>query len=266
MKILVIGDPHGYNKYKKSIFKGVDLILVTGDLGKADKARKFYFDNLKRKEKGLLEVEKNKNYFKEVHMEIHKSTIEILKNLSRYAPVYTIQGNMGISTMSQVKEDRKKYGVKIPCTRKMVDGMKNVNLVKNRLRIIGDLRVGFLEYFIDTNWVIDFKPEDYKNKLSKAKKETNKAKKILKRFGKIDILVCHQPPHKVLDKVSSKYDPPKKWIGLNAGSKVVLNYVKKHQPKYVLCGHIHEGKGKRKVGKTTVINAGCCGDYYVLEV
>lgn len=37
MKILVIGDPHGnLEKIKKISIKGVNLILLTGDLGKAD--------------------------------------------------------------------------------------------------------------------------------------------------------------------------------------------------------------------------------------
>jgi len=49
MKILIVGDPHGYKKYNKSIFNRVDFVICTGDLGKADLARKFFFDNLKRK-------------------------------------------------------------------------------------------------------------------------------------------------------------------------------------------------------------------------
>jgi len=34
MKLLIIGDPHG--KLPKKIPKNVDLILITGDLGKAN--------------------------------------------------------------------------------------------------------------------------------------------------------------------------------------------------------------------------------------
>jgi len=40
MKILAIGDPHGDIKRIKEIpIKGIDLILITGDIGKADLAR-----------------------------------------------------------------------------------------------------------------------------------------------------------------------------------------------------------------------------------
>ena len=40
MKVLVIGDPHGFYQYDKSILRNADIIFVTGDIGKADLARK----------------------------------------------------------------------------------------------------------------------------------------------------------------------------------------------------------------------------------
>jgi Icc-related predicted phosphoesterase len=53
MKILAIGDPHGdLKKIKKIPIEGVDLILITGDLGKADLLRKRVF------EKKYLHLEK----------------------------------------------------------------------------------------------------------------------------------------------------------------------------------------------------------------
>jgi Icc-related predicted phosphoesterase len=69
----------------------------------------------------------------------------------------------------------------------------------------------------------------------------------------------------VLDIVKSEY-APKGWKGKHAGSVRLLEYIKKHQPKYVICGHIHEAKGVKKLGKTTVINAGCCGDWQEITV
>lgn len=265
MKILIIGDPHGSLKAKKVLLKKVDLILITGDIGKADLARKFAFENIKRRKQGLSELKETSKHNKEVHMEIHTSTINLLKYLSKYAPVYTIQGNVGISTLSGVKKDEKKYGLKLPCTRVKIDKMKEVDIIKNKLRILNGLRIGFLEYFVDTNWIQDFKPGDYMKSLKKAKKQTDKAKKILKRFGEVDILLCHQPPYGILDKVTFK-GAPKHWLGKHAGSKAILEYIRKYQPKYVFCGHIHEAKGKKKIGKTEVYNVGCCGDYVLIDI
>ena len=84
-------------------------------------------------------------------------------------------------------------------------------------------------------------------------------------FSNIDILLCHQPPYKILDTVGFK-EAPKSWLGKHAGSKVILDYVKKKQPKLVLCGHIHEAKGMKKIGKTKVYNLGCSGSYQVIDI
>jgi len=125
---------------------------------------------------------------------------------------------------------------------------------------------GPIEYFNDTSWVREFKPSDYQKRLSDAKKESDKSRKILKRFDKIDILLCHQPPYGILDSVSGKFGAPKMWWGKHAGSKVILNYIKKKQPKYVFCGHMHETKGKKKIGKTEVYNVGFNGDYLLKDI
>ena len=110
MKILVIGDPHGYNKYKESVLKQADVILVTGDIGKVDLARKRYFDNLKRKTKGLEELEYGGKFNKKVHEEIYNSSLNILKRFSKVAPTYSILGNVGTNMIydSNVKKDEAK--------------------------------------------------------------------------------------------------------------------------------------------------------------
>ena len=262
MKIFVVGDPHGV--LPKKIPKNIDLILITGDLGKADLARKIAFENTERRKDGLPKREITKIEAKKIHMEIHNSTLNILKYYSKYAPVYSIQGNVGIPNLSQIREDKKKYGINIPYTLDIVNKINNVHLVKNQLRIINKLRIGFLEYFVDTCWIKEFGEKD-KKRINKSKKETEKAKRILKRFKNLDILVCHQPPYNILDKVNFP-GAPSYWKNKHAGSKIILDYVKKYQPKYVFCGHIHEAKGKAKIGKTQIYNVGNNGDYILLNI
>ncbi len=258
MKVCAIGDPHGdIAKIRKIPLNDIDLILLTGDLGKANLARQRFFDNIARKKEGLKELKEDAKFARESHLEIHNSTIGLLRYLSRYAPVYSIMGNVGIPTLSEVKKDNKKYHIKNLCTRDIVDLMRDVYLVKNKTRIIDGLRIGFLEYFVDTSWVETFKPTDYRKKLAKARKETAKARRVLRRFGKdLDILICHQPPYGILDRVSGKYGAPKSWQGKHAGSKIILNYIRKNHPRYVFCGHIHEGEGMKRIGKTEVHNLG----------
>ena len=259
MKILIIGDPHGdVSKLKKIPKKGSDLILVTGDLGSADLARKIFFENVERKKKGLEELKEDAKYAKNIYMEIHDSTMNVLKYLSRFAPIYTIEGNVAIFTDFEAKKDSKKWKTKFPSTIKEIKKLGNVHLVKNRSRVLNGIKIGFLEYFVDTNWIRDFKPADYRKRMKKAKKETDKARRVLKRFKGLNILICHQPPYGYLDKVKNPA-APKHWQGNRSGSKVILDYIKKKQPKYVFCGHIHEGKGMRKIGKTEIYNLGVAG-------
>ena len=261
MRILAIGDPHGnLEKIKKISFKGIDIILVTGDVGKADVARKFYFQNLKLKKEGLEELEYDVKTMKKVYAEICNSSLDVWKYLSKIAQTYSILGNVGIRMVldSNVKKDEKKYRTKFPSMRKGMKEIKGFHFVRNRVRNVGGLRIGFLEYFEDVCWYKEFEDKS-KEKIKKAKKEKEKVKKILKNFKSLDILICHQPPYGYLDTVSSKYNPPEHWIGKHAGSKVILEYIKKHKPKYVFCGHIHEGEGNIKIGKSIVYNLGVAG-------
>jgi len=258
MKILAIGDPHGsLDKIKKIPKTNIDLILLTGDLGNADLMRKMAFENIARRKKGLEEKEYTSKQEKRAFMQSFDSALKIVQYLSKIAPVYTIFGNV-LSTNKETRSISKEIGLKLPFIYNKLNSMKNVRVINNKLANFNGIRIGGLQYFIDTNWVQDFKPSDYKEKMKLAKKETAKAKKVLKWFNKLDILLCHQPPYKILDKVTAKY-APKQWQGKHAGSKTILNYIKTKQPKYVFCGHIHEGKGKKKVNQTEVYNLGLAG-------
>ncbi len=136
-------------------------------------------------------------------------------------------------------------------------------MTRNRIRNINGIRIGFLDYFFDICWQKEYNNKD-PERIKRAKKQTEKAKEILKNFGKVDILVCHQPPFGYLDQTNHP-SAPKEWKGKHAGSKVILDYVKKHQPKYVFCGHIHEAEGKTKIGKSEIYNLGVAG-HKIIEI
>ena len=71
------------------------------------------------------------------------------------------------------------------------------------------------------------------------------------------VLVSHTPPRNTqLDKTS---------IGLHVGSLSVRKYIEERQPSIVFCGHIHEAKGREKIGKTVIVNPGPVrhGDYII---
>ena len=260
MKILAVGDPHGnIKKIRKIPIKDIDLILLTGDVGKADLARERFFENIKRKKEGLSELEYDKKFQKTVWLEIYNSSLSVWKYFSKIASTYSILGNVGMDMIydSKVRKEEKTYGVKLPSMRQGMNKIKDFYFVRNVIRNIGGLRIGFLEYFEDICWYKEYNDKD-KSKIADAKKQTKKAKRILKNFGRLDILVCHQPPYGYLDKTNSPL-APKNWRGKHAGSKVILDYIRKYKPKYVFCGHIHEGEGIAKIGQTIVYNLGVAG-------
>jgi Icc-related predicted phosphoesterase len=232
---------------------------LTGDLGSANLMRKMAFDNIERKKQGLEEIEYTPAQKKKAFMEAYISTMKIVNYLRKFTPVFTIFGNVE-SSNSYTKKESKKIGVALPYLSSNLNALSNVRIINNRIANFREIKIGGLEYFVDSSWIREFKPNDYQDALKNAKKETEKAKRVLRRFGEnLDVLICHQPPYGVLDKVTSRYNPPKLWQGKHAGSKVILNYIKKYQPKYVFCGHIHEGEGKTKIGKTEVYNLGVAG-------
>lgn len=256
MKILAIGDPHGNIDELKGIdYSGVDLILVTGDLSKADIGRRLYFKRVDGAD-DISDEEKIKAF-----EEIYTSLFEVLKFLSKKAKVCFIFGDFDYSK-EHLNERYSDLDIELPDVINEINELDNVEIVSDRLVEIEGIKIGCLERFIDTNWVRDFKPKDYDEKMKEAENETSNAKNVLDVFGKIDILMCHQPPFGILDKVDNP-SAPKGWNGLNAGSELILDYIEETKPRYVICGHIHEAEGEEKVGETIVYNLGHCGHRFI---
>lgn len=61
------------------------------------------------------------------------------------------------------------------------------------------------------------------------------------------VVLSHQPPRGACDVVYS---------GESVGSVSLRHYVDDFCPDLVICGHIHEDRGKAELGKTTVVNVG----------
>lgn len=247
VRLCAVGDPHGNLKRIAKVPGNVDAYLVTGDLGKTDDARMLYFENIERKKVGLQEKKVSLVDALKMEYELILSSIAVLRHLSKKAPIFTIQGNVGDDNLGEI-----------------VCQIPGVTMIKNMVHEFKGIKIGFLEYFIDESWVREFKPKNYKKLLHDTKIMSALVAQLLKKWGRVDILVCHQPPYGHLDKVKNSY-APKSWQGLHAGSKVILEYIKAFQPKVVFCGHIHEGKGQAKIGKTDVYNLGYAG-YKVIEI
>jgi len=81
----------------------------------------------------------------------------------------------------------------------------------------------------------------------------------LERFAALKplVLICHCPPYATaLDRIRQ---------GVHAGSRSLREFVDRHRPEYLLCGHIHEAEGVSvSLGLTKAFNVGKRG--YLLEL
>jgi len=263
MKFAVVGDPHG-KTIPKSKLRGVDAILITGDLGKADLARQRFFENIQRERQGLKKLKPDKKLEKDSYAEIYESAMAVVQHYSSVAPVFLVFGNADIHD-DEVRKSNNKFGLRLPFFVRDLSRIPDVNILNNRFVNLNGIRIGGLEYFIDTSWIREFKPTDYEKRLAKAQRQTQKAEQVLNWFGgnHVDVLLAHQPPYRILDKVGNS--APEHWRGKSAGSKTILKYIQKYSPRYVFCGHIHESAGHENIGRTQIYNLGE-GGYKILEI
>jgi Icc-related predicted phosphoesterase len=73
------------------------------------------------------------------------------------------------------------------------------------------------------------------------------------------LMICHTPPFDTrLDRLMN---------GRPVGSPAVRAFIEAHQPDVAVVGHIHEGRGVDRLGRTCVLNAGAArdGGYVVVE-
>lgn len=75
----------------------------------------------------------------------------------------------------------------------------------------------------------------------------------------IDVLVTHSPPLGTLDVPGVR---AKKMGDGRLGCPVLAQAVARIKPRLHVFGHIHESAGKKKVGRTTYVNAAICGIPY----
>ncbi len=233
MKILALGDPHGFlpKNIDKIIKKnGIDAIVCVGDWGFTPKK-----PWIEKSWKGL-----SKNY-------AATSAKKILKELDSYnIPFLSLKGNMFLS----------KKGNKLisPQLKKLKNFIKRYT---GKAKLFENTFI-FFDIIYENSTI---RKDLNKSSVTKRKMESNDFRKMklnsLLRENKNSILITHNPPYGVVDK---------SYNGEHVGSKIIANAIKKYNPKLVLCGHIHEAKGKAKIGRTPVYNLGERGDYAVFNI
>ena len=69
-------------------------------------------------------------------------------------------------------------------------------------------------------------------------------------FEAVDVVVSHAPPYGVLDSGG--------WVlgrgQEHYGSPALADYIARHKPRLVICGHVHEAQGYTRIANTRVYN------------
>lgn len=288
MKILVIGDLHGRKpKIPKIDF---DCIVQVGDVcddRKLSPYWRLWFHLLKELGDDAPDAEELilSDVGEEGYKKLEKDSLiegrKILEYLNSFEkPVFFIPGNWDqsfgettvknpeISNYAYYKSWFERFLGK-ESNPKLVKGLKNV--FDCQFKIHNFKNINLIGYGLSNNKekIIE-KP---KKKLSKLeiKKLDNIYFKIINRLSLLYklrdknspvIFLTHNIPYEtkldiVKDKKSYAY---KKHLG----SYVAREFCEKYKPLICIGGHVHEGKGKDKIGKTLLINPGFGEDALVL--
>ena len=69
-------------------------------------------------------------------------------------------------------------------------------------------------------------------------------------FEEVDVVVSHAPPYGTLDTGG--------WVlgrgQEHYGSQALTDYIARHTPRLVICGHVHEARGQAVIGQTDIYN------------
>ena len=69
--------------------------------------------------------------------------------------------------------------------------------------------------------------------------------KISRLVNHSSVVVAHPPPWGILDEAFNRF---------HAGSKGLYRFIRRYQPRLLICGHIHEKPGSATIGNSMVVN------------
>jgi Icc-related predicted phosphoesterase len=144
--------------------------------------------------------------------------------------------------------------------RKFLKGLKNLHDITYGIKKIRNITFvgfgGYMDidaYFDRKNW----KEKDEEVYVLRATRREESRKYLSQNLRKTSgerIFIYHYPPKGVFDIIKSGKDNPMN--GKSAGIGFFKDAILKYKPRLVLCGHMHEYCGGKRVGRTIVVNPG----------
>jgi Icc-related predicted phosphoesterase len=250
MKILAIGDFHG--KFSGKLFKKIkkedfDIILSPGDYCGNEKLAKLFFKHVYGTDKENI-PKKIKKRLEKLDKISDMAGIKIIKKMKKIDKLI-----MGIRGNWDPKHGETDIGLESEYDK---NNLKRFDKLQDKDFQLIDFKLKKLDGFQLIGGVSSTSPgkRNKENKIHYDKRK-KKYENVFKKSGKSKlpvIFLTHNCPYRTkLDKI--KKGPQK---GKHYGSYLEKELIKKYKPKLVICGHIHEGFGKQKVGRTLVVNTG----------
>lgn len=280
MKILVIGDLHG--RKPKIHFKDFDCIIQVGDVcddSKLGKYLRLWFQLLKEHGEDIPSAEElmlsdiGKTGIKKLEKEsliVGRKILEYLNSFNK--PVFFVPGNWDQSWGETKIEnpEASNYAYFKSWFDRLLGKNANPKLVK-RLKNIYDCQFKLHEFnkfniigygLSNSQERIIKKPKKKLTKLEikKLDKLYFKAMKFFSDLYKSTnkkypiIFISHNIPYNT--KLDIVKDRKSYAHGKHLGSYVARKFCEKYKPLICIGGHVHEGIGRDKIGKTIIINPG----------
>lgn len=265
MKILAIGDFHG--NFPKSILKiiekeKIDLVLSNGDYFPFW-YRKLWFKHCYGTDKELWEVIGKKKYKEYILKDLKLGEISLQGLNSLSVPVFTTVGNLDYSRYNDVfnrdvwgegewKWDNQDFFSRILKKYPHIKRIDYKSVKFGDFVLIGAMGGSNIGH-----------PES-----PAFKKHIKILENLFKKSkGKKVIFLSHNVPNNTkLDKASMKAH--KAVRGKHLGSLLVRKAIDKWKPLVHIGGHMHEGRGIQRVGKTICVNPGAVheGQAAIIEI
>ena len=204
---------------------------------------------------------------REYEKESFDSGLDILKQINKLAKkMFFIWGNTDFYKEHTTSEPP----VIMPgYYNEKIKELKNLVLIDKKKRRINNFDViGYGGYVDATEFIknpIDKDKKKQEKRLKRYEKDKDDLKKLFsKKKPKNFIFIIHCPPYGYFDNVKLRSSP---MYGKNVGWEPYNDIIKKYKPLIVVCGHIHENQGKKRLGRSWIINTGaaCDGKAAIIE-
>ena len=276
MKLLVMGDIHGKTeKLEKEISKHeFDLVIGVGDYAGIEEWRRYikYIFSDKKKPKigeGPNRRSPEEFYGKKKFKDLLKKDYEAGKRVLNF---FNNLGKPGFFVFGNGDEEWYNF----PFSKDLLNvNKRNLNFLKE-IKNVQNLNYGIQRYgeitflgfggYLDVSANKKSRDKEWQKRVDqRMKKAEIKMNTFVNKIHGKSIFIFHYPPLGIFDIIKDKTNP---YHGGSAGIDFFRKEILKKKPFLVLCGHMEEYQGKKKLGTSMVVNPGegSKGKFAIVEI